>query len=116
MVKSYKIDSIVVIELEGSIIGSPEFVEINQNLTQYIEEGYLKFVIDLSKVNIINSSGLGILIAGLTTIKKNHGSLKVAGTNNQIQQLFKVTKLDTVFELNDTLEIALKKISEPSKS
>jgi anti-sigma B factor antagonist len=114
MVKSYKVDSAVVIELEGNIIGSPESVEINQNLTQYLEEGSLKFVVDISKVEIMNSSGLGILIAGLTAIKKNNGSLKVAGANNHIQQLFKVTKLNNVFELNDTLEIALKKFSESS--
>jgi anti-sigma B factor antagonist len=112
MVKSYKVGSVVVIELEESIIGSPESVEINRNFTQYIEEGYLKFAVDLSKVNIMNSSGLGTLIAGLTTIKKKNGSLKIAGANDQIQQLFKVTKLDTVFELNDTLENALKNFSE----
>ena len=107
MVNVHKVGSVVVIELEGNIIGSPESVEINKNLTQYLEEGSLKFVIDLSKVEIMNSSGLGILIAGLTAIKKSNGSLKVAGANNHIQQLFKVTKLDSVFELSDTLETAL---------
>jgi anti-sigma B factor antagonist len=116
MVKSYKVDSIVVVELENSIIGNSESVEINQIFTQHIEEGFLKFVVDLSKVNIMNSSGLGTLIAGLTAIKKRNGILKVAGANNQIQQLLKVTKLDSVFELNDTLEKTLKIFSESSKA
>jgi anti-sigma B factor antagonist len=114
MVNAHKVGSVIVMELEGNIIGSPESVEINQNLARYIEEGSLKFVVDLSKVKIMNSSGLGILIAGLTAIKKSNGSLKVAGANDHIQQLFKVTKLDSVFELSDTLEIALKNFSESS--
>jgi len=112
MVKSYKVGSVVVIELEGNIIGSPESVEINKTFAQYIEEGNLQFVVDISKVNIINSSGLGILISGWTTIKKKNGTLKVAGANKQIQQLFKVTKFDIIFELIDTLENALKNFSE----
>lgn len=112
MVKSYKVGSVVVIELEGNIIGSPESVEINKTFTQHIEDGNLHFVVDVSKVNIINSSGLGILISGWTAIRKKNGTLKVAGANKQIQQLFKITKFDTIFELIDTLENALKSFSE----
>jgi anti-sigma B factor antagonist len=107
MVKSYKAGSIVVLELTDNIIGSPESVEINQNITQHLDEGSLNFVVDLSKVDIMNSSGLGILIAGLITIKKKNGNLKVAGANDMIRRLLKVTKLDSVFELYDDLDKAL---------
>ena len=112
MVKSYKAGSIVVIELRNSIIGIPESIKIKKKFAQHIEEGDLHFVVDISKVDIMNSSGLGILISSLTTIKKNNGTLKIAGANNQIQHILKVTKLNAIFELIDTLENALKFSSE----
>lgn len=110
--KSKKIGSVIVLELDGSILGGPESVEINQNLIKFIGEGSKKFIIDLSQVNVMNSSGLGTLIASLTAIKKNGGELKIAGANSKIQNLFTVTKLNTIFELSESSETALQLFQE----
>ena len=110
--KSTKHDSVIVLELDGNILGGPESVEINQNLVKFIAEGSKRFVIDLSKVSVMNSSGLGTLIASLTAIKKNGGELKIAGANSKIQSLFTVTKLNTIFELSETKESALQLFKE----
>jgi anti-anti-sigma factor len=110
--KSKKIDSVIVLELDGNILGGPESVEINKNLIKFIEEGSKRFIIDLSNVNVMNSSGLGTLIASLTVIKKNGGELKIAGANSKIQNLFTVTKLNTIFELSESSQIALQLFQE----
>jgi len=111
-IKTQKIDSVILLALDGNILGGPESTEINQNLLKFIEEGYKKFIIDLSNVNIMNSSGLGTLIASLSTIKKNGGFLRIAGANSKIQNLFNVTKLNTVFELSESVDSALQFFKE----
>ena len=61
------INDVVVIRLEGNVMGGPEAVKVNEEINQLLDDKKDKLVIDLSKVNRMNSSGLGILINALTT-------------------------------------------------
>jgi anti-sigma B factor antagonist len=56
----------------------------------------------------MNSSGLGMLIGGLTTMKKAEGHLKLAKVTDKIESLLIITKLITIFEFYETLDEALK--------
>ena len=103
-----KIEGIIIIELSGNIMGGPESTKINQELHTYIEKGESKFIIDLKNVTVMNSSGLGTLIASLSSIKKSNGQLKVSAANSKIKNLFVVTRLDTIFEICDDTETAIK--------
>ena len=62
---------------------------------------------DLAKVDWMNSTGLGILISGLTTLRNNGGELKLANVTEKIQSLLTITKLITVFENFDSVEEAV---------
>jgi anti-sigma B factor antagonist len=62
-------------------------------------------------VEWMNSTGLGILISGLTTLRNNGGELKLACVTDKIQSLLTITKLITVFENFDTIEDAVKSFS-----
>ena len=64
----------VIIELKGDVMGGDDTKEFNQLLHKLIEEGKKNVVIDLGEVKFMNSSGLGMLISGLTTIKRENGS------------------------------------------
>ena len=55
----------------------------------------------------MNSSGLGILIGGLTTMRNSGGDLKLANITDRIQSLLMITKLLTVFETFETVEEAV---------
>ena len=59
----------------------------------------------------MNSSGLGMLISGLTTMKKNDGFLKLAGATEKIESLLIITKLITIFESYDSVDEAVKSFS-----
>ncbi len=89
---------IVVLELSGKIMGGPDATLLNDKLHEYIEAGRTKIIADLRKVNWMNSSGLGILIGGLTTMRNNGGDLKLVNIPDRIQSLLMITKLLTVFE------------------
>jgi len=98
----------VIMELKGNVMGGEETKEFNDMLHKYIDEDKKNIVLDLSAVKFMNSSGLGMLISGLTTMKKAGGSLKLAGTTEKIQSLLIITKLITIFESFDSVDEALK--------
>jgi len=101
------VNDIVVIRLEGNVMGGPEAVKVNEEINQLLDEKKQKLVMDLSKVNRMNSSGLGILINTLTTFKQNGGELKLASLTDRVKGLLTITKLNTIFETYETVDGAL---------
>jgi anti-sigma B factor antagonist len=101
------IDNTVVIRLEGNVMGGPEAVKLNEEINQLLDDQQKQLILDLSKVNRMNSSGLGILINALTTFRQNGGELKLAGMTDRIKGLLAMTKLNTIFEIYDTVDAAL---------
>ena len=102
-----EIEGVVVLELSGKIMGGPDASLLNDKLHELVEAGKIKVVVDLGKVNWMNSSGLGILIGALTTIRNNKGELKLANVTERIKSLFIITKLITVFESFDSVDEAV---------
>ncbi|MFQ5824302.1 MAG: STAS domain-containing protein [bacterium] len=100
-------NGVVILELSGKIMGGPDATLLNDKLHELIEAGNTKIVADLEKVNWMNSSGLGILIGGLTTMRNSGGDLKLANVTERIQSLLMITKLLTVFETFDSVDSAV---------
>ena len=105
-------DGVVVLELNGKIMGGPDATVINDKLHELVESKRIKVVADLSKVDWMNSSGLGILISGLTTIRNAGGDLKLAAVTERIRSLLMITKLLSVFDTFDTVEEAIQSFSK----
>ncbi|MEX1063431.1 MAG: STAS domain-containing protein [Balneolaceae bacterium] len=98
----------VVIEFKGNVMGGPDAVNLNEKLHDFINEGKTNVIADLSKVSFMNSSGLGMLIGGLTTIRKAGGDLRIANATDKIESLLVITKLITVFKHFKSLDEAIK--------
>lgn len=98
---------IMILEPKGKIMGGPDATLLHDKLHDLINQGKKKVVIDLAKVDWMNSTGLGILISGLTTMRNNGGELKLANVTEKIQSLLTITKLITVFETFETVDQAV---------
>lgn len=102
----------VVIEFKGNVMGGPDAVSLNEKLHELIEDGKTNVVADLGKVKFMNSSGLGMLIGGLTTMRKAGGDLRLANPTDKIESLLVITKLITVFKHFKSLEKAVTSYSD----
>lgn len=102
---------IVVLELNGKIMGGPDATALNDKLHELVETDRIKVVADLAKVDWMNSSGLGILISGLTTIRNAGGDLKLAAVTERIKSLLMITKLLTIFDTFETVDEAVSSFS-----
>jgi anti-sigma B factor antagonist len=97
----------VVIQISGKFLGSLEGVAFKEKLEELRDSGKRKVVIDLSKADFMDSSGIGALIGALTTMKKVEGDVKLAGMKDRIKNLFLLTRLlGPVFEDYDSVEEA----------
>lgn len=104
---SRQIDDVMILEPKGKIMGGPDATVLHDQLHEFIDQNKKKVVIDLAKVDWMNSTGLGILISGLTTLRNNGGELKLSNVTEKIQSLLTITKLITVFECYDSVEEAV---------
>ncbi len=102
----------VIIELKGNVMGGDDTKEFTETLHKLIEEGKKNVIVDLSGVKFMNSSGLGMLISGLTTMKKAEGNLKLANVTDKIESLLIITKLITIFESYESIDEAVKSLAE----
>ena len=102
----------VVIELKGNVMGGDDTKEFTETLHKLIDEGKKNVIVDLSGVKFMNSSGLGMLISGLTTMKKAEGHLKLANVTDKIESLLIITKLITIFESYESVDEAVKSLAD----
>jgi anti-sigma B factor antagonist len=109
---SKEVNGITVVGLEGSVLGGPDATELNDLLHSLAEKKRKKVILDLGNVHTMNSSGLSMLIAALTTLKNAGGTLRVAGASEKIENLFVITKLSTVFEMYPTVKKAAASFSK----
>jgi anti-sigma B factor antagonist len=107
---NYKIDekyNCVVIDLKGKIMGGPDADVFKSELQKLIDSGKKKIILNLENVKFMNSSGLGILIGGLTTIRKHGGDLKLCNADKRISSLLMVSQLNSVFDHHFSLQSAI---------
>lgn len=104
---THDIGPVSVLTLDGTMLGGPDAAEINNTLHKLIDAKKKKIVIDLGAVSLMNSSGLGILIAGITTMRNAGGDLKLAAVSPKVMNLLTITKLVNVFEIFDTVKKAV---------
>ncbi|HEY6953389.1 MAG TPA: STAS domain-containing protein [Bacteroidota bacterium] len=105
--KSRESKGITVIELTGNVMGGPDATTLNEQLHKLIDADKKRVVVDLDEVKFINSSGLGMLIGGLTTLRNSGGEMKLARASKKIEELLRMTKLTTVFDVHKTVNEAV---------
>ena len=88
----------VVITLKGNVMGGPDSQEFQDLLHKFLEENKKNIIVDLGGVKFMNSTGLGMLISGYTSVKNSGESLKLANATEKINSLLVITKLITIFE------------------
>lgn len=100
-------EKIGVFHLEGNLIGESDGMALTDIFNEQMEEGVLNFVMDLTSLQHINSSGLGVLITLLTKARKKSGELLLVNPSDYIRNLMLITRLNSIFSIFSTTEEAL---------
>lgn len=82
--------------------------ELKERLTDAMNDGYKKIIIDLSECDFVDSSFLGVLVNSLKKVVKLEGDLKLIGFRPAVKSMFELTRLFRVFETFSNLQEAVK--------
>ena len=101
-------DKVAICRIEGKLSGIEGRGKIQERIRDLVRRDILKVILDMSKVNWIDSTGLGELIASLSSIKKKDGILVLSNLQSPVQSLLKMTNLTQIFDTYADTEDALK--------
>lgn len=97
-IKSEIVDNRIHIILQGTIYVE-DAKEMTEKLVALIESGQTRLLIDLSQVEYIDSSGLGMLIRIQKIAVRNGGNVVLKGVQGLVRELFEMTRLTALFHI-----------------
>jgi anti-sigma B factor antagonist len=90
---------VLIISLTGDMIGGPDAIKLSEALHEQVNAGRRNIVVDLRNVQWMNSSGLGILIGGVSAVRNHGGDLRLLNLNEKPRKVLEVTQLDRIFKI-----------------
>src|ERR1700720_2298605 len=109
---SSKQQGITIFHLQGEIIDKVQAAGFLEEVTKLISGGQNRFVLELSGLKYMNSSGLNVLVNTLTKARNAGGEVSVCNLSKKVSELLVITKLDSIFHILPTLEEAIKKLKK----
>ena len=100
---------IAVIDLKGRL-DLTSAKDLKNASRKYYMSDNCKLILNMEKVNFINSSGLGALISILKEVRSRNGELKISNLEDYVREIFEITRLSSIFDLCENEAQALRGI------
>ena len=107
-----EVDGVTVLALDGRIVLGEETSALREKVKGLLAEGKKKLVLNMDGVTVIDSSGLGALVAAYSSAKSGGASLRPSNLRTHSNRLLQMTKLLTVFEVSNTEAEAVRSFSK----
>lgn len=101
-------DGVTVVTFPDQVLGGPIAVELSTIVRDSLGNGSTLLVFDCGAVTVMNSSGLGMLVSSLTSVRNAGTQLRLANLPEKVSSLLSMTQLDKVFEIRETVDAAMK--------
>jgi anti-sigma B factor antagonist len=92
--------SSAVITLTGRLLLGPDCLHLEQLVAGLLDRGFLHLTFDLAGVTHIDSTGMGRFIDTYSKLKKSGGSVHITGAAGPVREMFKITRLDSIFQID----------------
>ncbi len=89
----------VIVKLNANVTGGNDALSLQKLITELIDSDFQTLLVDMSDVNIINSSGLGMLISAYSHLKKANKELKLINVPGKVLKLLQITQFDKIFDI-----------------
>lgn len=102
---------IVVVRLIGRLTLGKDSEDCESQLNEMISQKQKRIVLDLTELNYMDSTGLGIVATSSGRLRQAGGELRLAGVKGPVLKLFKITGVMKIFKIYETLEKAVQSFS-----
>jgi anti-sigma B factor antagonist len=96
-------DSLLAIKVNGEI-DAYTAPKLRETIFPLSEKEGVKMVIDLSEVNYMDSTGLGVFVGVFKNVRAHNGEFKIVGLSDRLQRLFEITGLADIIDINSQIE------------
>ncbi len=103
-----QVGDVTVIDAAGRITLGEGSSTFRDTLRDLASSGHKKLLLNLGEVSYIDSSGIGELVSGFTTVTNHGGQLKLLNLTKRVKDLLQITKLYTVFEVYEDEAAAIR--------
>jgi len=103
-----EVDGVTVLALDGRIVLGEETNKLRESVKNLVSQGKKKIVLDMKDVTMIDSSGLGALVAAYSSAKSGGASVRLCNLGAHFNELLQITRLLTVFEVAKTEQDAIR--------
>ncbi len=103
-----QVGDVTVIDVAGRITLGEGSSNLREGIREMVAKGNKKMLLNLGEVTYIDSSGIGELVSGFTSVANAGGQLKLINLTKRVKDLLQITKLYTVFEVFDDEAAAIR--------
>lgn len=101
------VNGVTIVDISGRITLGEGSAMLRDMVRDMITRQQIRILLNLGDVNYIDSSGIGELVSGFTTVKNSGGELKLLNLTKKVHDLLQITKLYTVFDVHNDERSAL---------
>ena len=98
---------VLILSLSGDLIGEDNGASILELATDHIKNNIRYYVVDISNIRYINSSGIGVLITILTKFRNKGGEVYLVKPSENVKKLLIITKLNAIFNVAEEEDEAI---------
>jgi anti-sigma B factor antagonist len=109
-------DGVTVLALDGRIVLGEETNKVRESVKNLVSQGKKKIVLDMTNVTMVDSSGLGALVAAYSSAKSAGASLRLSNLGAHFNEVLQITKLLTVFDVFKTEQDAVRSFGKSQGS
>jgi anti-sigma B factor antagonist len=110
------VDGIAVVSLDGRLVLGEETSALRERVKSLLAQGKKDIVLNLGGVSVIDSSGLGALVAAYSSAKSAGAALGLSNPGSRLNELLQITKLYTIFEVSDTEAEAVRAMAKKASA
>lgn len=103
-----QVGDVSVVDVAGRITLGEGSSALRDTLRDMVTKNHKKILLNLGDVSYIDSSGIGELVSGFTSVTNSGGQLKLLGLNKRVKDLLQITKLYTVFDVHEEESSAIR--------
>ena|ERR1700722_8294920 len=110
------VDGVSIVALDGRIVLGEETSSLREKVNNLVAEGKKNLVLNMNGVTMIDSSGLGALVAAYTSARAAGATVRLCNLGAHFNQLLQMTRLLTVFEVSDTEAEAVRAMAKTASA
>lgn len=100
-------DTVLILSLEGKVLEDSILKPLLKEIESKLSQAKGKLIIDIEKLDYINSTGINFFIKTLTKARVHNGDMILSGAQGSVLTIVQISKMNEVFTMTDKLEEAL---------